>query len=106
MVPSCALDETGLRLQLERYRQAGEGAQLLERTRRRLVVDLDEHIDHKLVEEAIAVERECCSFFTLDWEPHPRRLTISISHAGHESALDAIALALDLDAPVQHAPPD
>jgi hypothetical protein len=23
MVPSCALDETGLRLQLERYRQAG-----------------------------------------------------------------------------------
>lgn len=68
MAPSCALDETGLGSQLERYRQAGDGARLIERTRRTLVVDLDERVDTRLVAETIAIERECCPFFTLDWE--------------------------------------
>jgi hypothetical protein len=75
MAPSCALDETGLRLRLERYRQAGAGARLVDRTPRSLVVDLDEHVDTRLVDETIAIERECCPFFTLDWEPERRRLT-------------------------------
>jgi hypothetical protein len=100
MAPSCALDDAGLRLQLERYRRAGRGARLVERTRRCLVVDFDEHVDNKLVDETIAIERGCCPFFTLGWEPDRRRLTISVSEAKHESALDAIAFALGLDAPV------
>lgn len=98
MAPSCALDEAGLRLQLERYRRAGEGARLVEQTRRRFVVDLDAHADGKLIEEAVAVERKCCPFFALDWEPVRRRLTVSVSHTEHEPALGAIAFALGLDA--------
>jgi hypothetical protein len=101
MAPSCALDEAGLRLQLERYRRAGQGARLIEQTRRRLVVDLDEHADGKLVEQAVAVERECCPFFALDWEPARRRLTVSVSHAEHEPALGGIAFALGLDTAAQ-----
>jgi hypothetical protein len=96
MAPSCALDESGLRSQLERYRQAGRNARLVERTPRRLVADLDESVDAELVEEALAVERECCPFFVLTWEPDRRRLTISVSQAEHEPALHAIAFALDL----------
>jgi hypothetical protein len=103
MAPSCALNETELRLQLERYRQAGTGARLVDRTRRCLVVDLDENVDPELVDETIAIERECCPFFTLGWEPDRRRLTVSVSHAQHEPALDAIAFALDLKAPAQQA---
>ncbi|MFI4990630.1 MAG: hypothetical protein ACHQHO_06915 [Solirubrobacterales bacterium] len=98
MAPSCALDESGLRSQLERYRRAGRNARLIERTSRRLVVGLDESVDAKLVTEAIAIERECCPFFCLDWEPSRRRLTVSVSQAAHEPALDAIASALDLAA--------
>jgi hypothetical protein len=97
MAPSCALDEAGLRLQLERYRHAGTGASLVDRTQRCLVVDLDEHVDPKLVEETIDIERECCPFFALDWEPARRRLTVSVSQAEYEPALDAIAFALDLE---------
>lgn len=96
MAPSCALDEAGLRLQLERYRQAGQNTRLIERTHRSLVVDLDDGVDAELVAETVAIERECCPFFTLTWEPDRRRLTISVSQAEHESAIDTIGFALDL----------
>jgi hypothetical protein len=98
MAPSCALDEAGLHLQLERYRNVGRGARVIEQTGRRLVVELDEHTDGELVEEAVAIERDCCPFFALDWEPARRRLTVSVSQAEHEAALGAIAFALGLDA--------
>jgi hypothetical protein len=105
MAPSCVLDAAGLRLQLERYRCAGQGARLVERTPRRFVVDLDEHTDGKLIEEAVAIERECCPFFALDWKPARRRLTVSVSHVEHEPALGAIAFALGLDAAAQRGSP-
>jgi hypothetical protein len=98
MAPSCALDEDGLRSQLKRYRQAGRNARLIERAPRRLVADLDKNVERELVAEAVAVERECCPFFTLTWEPDRRRLTVAVSQAAHEPALDAIAFALNLQA--------
>jgi hypothetical protein len=97
MAPSCALDEGGLREQARRYRRAGAGARVIERTRRALVVELDGGVDGRLVDEAVAVERECCPFFTLDWQPDRRRLAVSVAQAAHEPALDAIAFALGLD---------
>lgn len=96
MAPGCALDESGLRSQLERYRQAGWNAHLIERTPRSLVADLDKDVDAELVAETVAIERECCPFFALTWEPDRRRLTISVSQAAHEPAIDAIAFALNL----------
>lgn len=62
MAPSCALDEAGLRSQLERYRQAGRNARLIERTPRRLVAALAQDVDVELVAETVAIERECCPF--------------------------------------------
>jgi hypothetical protein len=96
MTASCALDEPGLRSQLERYRQMGRAARLHERTPRRLVAQIDESVDATLVTEAVAVERSCCPFFLIDWEPSRRSLTISVSQAAHEAALDAVAIALGL----------
>jgi hypothetical protein len=101
MAPSCALDEAGLRGQLERYRQAGTGARVIDRTRRRLVIDLDRRVDTGLVEEAIAVERACCPFFDLSWEPNRRRLTFAVSREEYEPALEAIVYALDIKAAAQ-----
>lgn len=98
MAPSCALDADGLRQQLDRYRQLGHHARLVQRAPRRLVVDLDEYIDGELLERAIAIERECCPFFALDWQPQARRLRVSVSEAEHEPALEAILFALGLEA--------
>jgi hypothetical protein len=106
MAPSCALDEASLRSQYERYRQVGAGARLVDRSPRRLVVDLDDHVDTNLVDETIATERECCPFFELGWEPHRHRLTVSVSQPEQEPALEAIVFALGLEAPMQHAASD
>jgi hypothetical protein len=95
MAPSCSLDEVDARLQLGRYRRVGQGARLVGRSRRRLVVDLERSVDVQLVEEAIATERDCCPFFTLEWEPDRLRLSVSVSETANEPALDAIAFALD-----------
>jgi hypothetical protein len=97
LAPSCALDGAGLTLQLDRYRRAGQGGRLIERTHRRFVVDLDDHVDGNLIGAAITIERECCPFFDLDWNPGQRRLTVSVSLREHEPALEAIAFALGLD---------
>jgi hypothetical protein len=100
MTPSCGLDEAGLRLQFERYSEVGTRAQVVDRRRGRLVVDLDEHVEPRLVDQLLAVERECCPFLELDWRPQARRLTISVLRAEHEPVLDAIAYALGLDGSV------
>lgn len=83
-------------MQLERYRRAGQGARLIEQTRRRFVVELDKRVDGELIAEAVMIEHECCPFFALDWAPVPRRLTVAVSHVEHEPALEAIAFALGL----------
>jgi len=101
MAPSCALDEAGLSQQYERYRKVGVGARVLERHRRRLTVDLNEHVDPELVEELLTVERECCPFLELGWEPRAQRLTVGVSHTEYEPALDAIAFALGLERSVR-----
>lgn len=82
---------------------SGSGASLVERTPRRLVVEFDQGAETALLEEALAVERECCPFFVLDWEASRGRLTASIAHAEHEPALNAIAYALGLGAGTQRA---
>jgi hypothetical protein len=97
MAASCALDQAGLRLQLQRYRTAGQDARLIERTSRRLVVEFAAPVQRRLVDELVAVERECCPYFTLDWRPDRRRLAVSVSEAEHEPALDAIGFALAVD---------
>jgi hypothetical protein len=97
MAPGCALDEHALHAQVEHYRRAGEGALLIDRTRRRLTVELDRRVDAQLVHELLATERECCPFFAISWQPQTRRLAFSVSAAEHEQALDGIALALGVD---------
>jgi hypothetical protein len=100
------LTKAGLRRQLERYRRAGRGATLVERTARGFTVDLNRRVAAGLVEDMIATERECCPFFDLRWEPEERRLKISVSRPEHQPALDAIAFALALRAPAQCARSD
>jgi hypothetical protein len=97
LVASCELDADGLSAQRERYREAGEGAIVLERSSRRLVVEISAQ-GASAVPELVEVERRCCPFFAIDWNPEPRRFSIGVSEPEHEPALAAIAFALGLSA--------
>ena len=97
LVPaSCALDQDGVGAQGARYRLAGEGAEVLERSPRRLLVRVGQQVEGRVIDELVAVERRCCPFFALAWEPAERRLEVSVSRREDEPALDAVILALGL----------
>ena len=49
--------------------------------------------DPELLRATIETERECCSFFTLDYAPRDRRLTVAVSDPARVSALDQIQAA-------------
>jgi len=101
--PSCSLDDAELREQLGRYRVVGDAAEVLEWDKRRRVIRVAASVPASLVERLVEVERACCPFFELSWEPHDRRLMVSVSDSEHEPALDAIGDALGVSAPVTDA---
>ena len=98
VVPAaCNLDLDGLRAQRDRWAVVGRGARMVERQRRRVAVQLAPDADVDTVTEMLAVERRCCPFFGLDWDPEQRLLRVAVADAKHEPALDAIAYALGLE---------
>lgn len=92
----CKLDDAGVRAQRERYRIAGEGASVLERGPRRLRVRVGRRTEPTLVEQLVSVERACCPFFALEWDPAERVLGVGVADPEHEPALAAIEYALGL----------
>jgi hypothetical protein len=94
---SCSLDQDGLDTQLERYRVAGIGAQVIEQRRRRLVIRVSGEARTDVIDALVAVERGCCPFFEVEWDPDERRLAVAVSRPEHEPALGAIAVALGLN---------
>jgi hypothetical protein len=97
--PSCSLSDTELTEQLGRYRAIGKGAQVLEWTVRTRGIRLSGSVPEALVERLIEVEQGCCPFFGLVWDRTARRLTISVSSADREPALEAISRALGVLGP-------
>ena len=95
LVASCQLDADGQHRQAERYRRAGEGAVVIERTARRLVVELAPE-GAEAVPGLIEVESQCCPFFELAWDPGARGFSIAVSENRHEPALTAIESALGI----------
>jgi hypothetical protein len=92
-IPSCALDQTGLREQYARYQRLAATVTCVERTPETITVKFDDQLDRDLLAEALAVERECCPFFVFDFGDHDRRLTAGVRQPQQSPALDAIATA-------------
>jgi hypothetical protein len=90
----CGLDLDGARAQRDRYREIGRHALGHERAPGSLVVRFGAGLDEELIAEALAVERECCPFFGLDYEGATRELRVTVSEPRHDPALDAIAESL------------
>jgi hypothetical protein len=90
-VPSCALDEQGLERQRERCCRLAPSVVRMRRDEDHLVVDFAPDFDRHALEELIAVERECCPFFTFSFDQHSRHLEIGVHDLEAAAALDAIA---------------
>ena len=93
---SCSLDDHELHKQLARYRSVGEGATVIERAPRRIVIAVSDVVPDAVIAELVAVENDCCPFFELDWQPAVRQLMVGVPDGEHEPALEAIAFALGL----------
>ena len=92
-VPSCALNAAGLERQRARYRRVAPAVLRVTRGEQVLSVDFTTSLDRQALEELIAVERECCPFFTFGFDQRGRRLEVGVRGADQAPALDAIATA-------------
>ncbi len=90
----CTLDDSALGQQLDRYRRLGATAISIESGDERLVITFGIDMDAELVQETVAVERGCCSFFTLVYDASARRLSIGIDDPARAGELAALAAAL------------
>ena len=93
-VPSCALDDAGLRRQRERYARLAPTVVRVRRAAQELVVEFAPGLDRATLAALIAVERECCPFFAFGFEERSRRLRVGVSDPGAAPAIDALADAL------------
>jgi hypothetical protein len=91
---NCALDDEGLRLQRERYARVARDVSSLTRSAGVIRVVLETGFDSALLEEAIAVERECCPFFEIDLDEARAIVTVSVRDPELRPALDTIAQQL------------
>jgi hypothetical protein len=91
---ACRLDEQGLAAQRARYRRLAPSVADIQRGADRLTVVFAADLERGLLDELLAVERECCPFFELDFDAESRRLAVGVSDARFRDALDAIAYQL------------
>jgi hypothetical protein len=94
IAPSCSLDAAEQAAQLERYRRLGQYAAKVEHGRSRVVVHFFDDPPNELLERTLDIERGCCPFFEIEYEPQDRRLQIAVDHPDRQPGLDAIARAL------------
>ena len=85
-------------------RLAGDVARA-SREPRRLEVSFAEGYDRALLDEAIAIERECCPFFAIELDHDARRLVIELPEGENALLLDGITSALAPDALPASTPP-
>lgn len=98
-IAACELDARGMRDQGDRYARLAPTVSAIERDGTRLVVEFGDSLDHRLLDETVAVERDCCSFFGFDYDAQRRRLTVSVADPDQGAALDVLQEALTAPSP-------
>jgi hypothetical protein len=93
-IADCGLDAAALEQQVARYRELGAPAVVRRQSPLELTVHFAADPDPTLLRTTIETERECCSFFTVDYASRERRLTVAVADAARAGALDQIQAAL------------
>jgi arsenite methyltransferase len=91
---SCSLDAADRAAQLERYRALARHTAEVEHLPGRVIVRFFDDPPSELLERTLEVERGCCPFFDIEYEPVDRRLVIAVEDLDRAPDLDAIARAL------------
>jgi len=91
---ACSLNAADLAAQLERYRAIGRLAAAIEHDPGRVLVRFADDPPSALIERTLEVERGCCPFFVIDYDPVTRHLAISADDLDRRPAVGAIARAL------------
>jgi hypothetical protein len=99
LVEACELSPEGARAQGDRYRELSRWTAAIERRPRRLEVQFSSELDRDLLEEALAVERDCCPFFAIEFSPETLALSIGVAEERFAPALDALEDALGRSKP-------
>jgi hypothetical protein len=92
-IPSCALDSEGRRAQTARYDAVAGSVAAVRREPDGVFVEFEERVDPVLVDEIIAVERDCCPWLHLEFDQAARHLAVTVTEVSMLPALDAIAAA-------------
>jgi hypothetical protein len=93
-IPSCALDEAGVREQRARYACLAPAVTGLGREAEALLIEFRENFDRQTLEQALEVEHACCPFFRFEVDESGRRLRVTVREPDQLPALDAMAYAL------------
>jgi len=93
-IPSCGLDEAGLREQHDRYARLAPSVTRMEREPEAVSIEFAEGFDRGALERTLAVERACCPFFRFEFDESARRLRATVREPEQLPALDAMEDAL------------
>lgn len=91
---ACTLTPEAAERQEERFRVLSRSATGATRDGDAIRVAFDAGLDRATLDEAIAVERDCCPFFTLSYDEPARTLTVLVDDPAHRAALDTVAQRL------------
>ena len=92
MASACKLTANGRSEQLGRYRRLAQHVRSARRDPQVLEVEFDPGVDRALLDETLAVERECCPFLGIEHDG--TRLRGSVATGDEDPILDAIAESL------------
>lgn len=93
-IPTCALDEEGVREQRDRYARVTPGVRRVVREPEAVTIEFRDDFDRDALDEALAVERECCPFFQFEFDQSRLRLRATVREPDQLPALDAMVHAV------------
>jgi hypothetical protein len=93
-LPSCALDEEGVKDQQERHARLAPSVTNIERLGETVIISFAEDFDRRALDEMVAVEEHCCPFFRFSFDEEKRTLTVGVKQPEMLPAIEAIASAL------------
>ena len=93
-ISGCALNPADAAEQASRYARLAASATIVDRQERTLEITFSSAVDEDLLAATIAIERSCCGFLTIEYDPSIRRLSLRAGDANGTYALTAIRSAL------------
>jgi hypothetical protein len=93
-ISGCALAPADAAEQASRYARLGASATIVDQHQRRLEITFSSAVDEDLLAATIAIERSCCGFLTIEYDPAIRRLSLRAGDANGTDALTAIRSAI------------